>query len=95
MDKEKTINWAGLLNLFVIYLVWGSTYLAIRVAVRSGSGFPPFFLGATRITLAGLTLLIWAALRKNRIKPTRQEVTSLLISGVLFWVGGNGLVNWA
>lgn len=95
MDKEKTINWTGLLNLFVIYLVWGSTYLAIRVAVRSGSGFPPFFLGATRITLAGLTLLIWAALRKNRIKPTWQEVASLLISGVLFWVGGNGLVNWA
>lgn len=95
MEDEKSVNWNGLLNLFVIYLVWGSTYLAIRIAVREGSGFPPFILGATRVLSAGVVLLIWSALRKNRIKPKRQEWITLVTSGLLLWVGGNGLVNWA
>ncbi len=95
MDDDKSVNWTGLINLFVIYLVWGSTYLAIRIAVREGSGFPPFMLGATRVLSAGIILLIWSALRKNRIQPSRQEWLTLVGSGLLLWVGGNGLVNWA
>lgn len=95
MDKDKAISWPGLINLFTIYLVWGSTYLAIRIAVRDGSGFPPFMLGATRVTSAGFVLLIWSAFRRKRIIPTRQEFITLFISGMLLWVGGNGLVNWA
>jgi drug/metabolite transporter (DMT)-like permease len=95
MEDEKSVSWAGLLNLFVIYLVWGSTYLAIRIAVREGSGFPPFMLGATRVISAGMALIIWSSLRKHRIKPSRQEWLTLITSGLLFWVGGNGLVSWA
>lgn len=95
MEKEKSVNLAGFINLFVIYLVWGSTYLAIRVAVREGSGFPPFTLGATRVVSAGIALLIWSRLRKNRLVPSRKELMTLLVSGILLWVGGNGLVNWA
>jgi drug/metabolite transporter (DMT)-like permease len=95
MDQDKSLNWAGLLNLFVIYLVWGSTYLAIRVAVRQGSGFPPFMLGGSRVTSAGIVLLLWGALRRQRIKPTWGEFGRLLVPGILLWVGGNGLVNWS
>jgi drug/metabolite transporter (DMT)-like permease len=95
MDKEKTISWAGLAHLIVIYIVWGSTYLAIRVAVREGSGFPPFILGGTRVVSAGLVLLIWSILRKKRIRLSSLELKILALSGILLWVGGNGLVNWS
>jgi drug/metabolite transporter (DMT)-like permease len=92
---DKTINTTGLLNLFVVYLVWGSTYLAIRVAVKDEGGFSPFILGLTRVIAGGSLLLIWGALRGERIKPTKQEVLTLIVSGLMLWVGGNGLVNWA
>ena len=95
MEQNKAITWSGVISLLIIYLVWGSTYLAIRIAVREGSGFPPFMLGATRVTLAGLVLILWGAFRKVRVKPTRQELITLLISGLFLWVGGNGLVAWA
>lgn len=86
---------AGLLHLLVVYVVWGSTYLAIRVAVREGAGFSPFFLGGTRVLVAGLLLLAWNGLRRNRVLPHRSEWLLIAVSGVLMWVGGNGLVNWA
>ena len=51
VDREK-LDRAGLTHLSVVYLVWGSTYLAIRVAVREGSGFPPFTMGMMRVLTA-------------------------------------------
>ena len=79
----------------MVYLVWGSTYLAIRVAVREGSGFPPFTLGASRAILGGFALLLWAAVSRDRLKLTRRETLVLAVSGLLLWTGGNGLVVWA
>ncbi|MFH0882104.1 MAG: EamA family transporter [bacterium] len=86
---------AGLFYLFVIYLVWGSTYLAIRVAVRGEGGFEPFTLGALRLLPASLILLMIARFRRSRLRPTRSEFITLTLSGLLLWIGGNGLVNWA
>ncbi|MBZ0263868.1 EamA family transporter [bacterium] len=85
---------AGLFHLGVVYLVWGSTYLAIRIAVMPGDGFKPFMLGGTRTLMAAAILLLWVWLSKRWIKPTRKELLVLTISGLLTWVGGNGLVNW-
>jgi drug/metabolite transporter (DMT)-like permease len=85
----------GLAHLSVVYLVWGSTYLAIRVAVREGSGFPPFSMALTRVIVASAILLTWARLRGERIRLNRGEFYLLLGSGVMLWVGGNGLVSWA
>lgn len=90
-----SINLQGLLNLSVVYVVWSSTYLAIRVGVRPGAGFPPFSLSFTRVVLASGLLLIWGKLRRNRLLPTTKEAGILLLSGMLFWLGGNGLVTWA
>ena len=60
MNKPASIfTRQAVLHLLVIYLVWGSTYLAIHVGVREGSGFPPFFLGGTRALTASLILLAW------------------------------------
>lgn len=85
----------GLMHLLVVYVVWSSTYLAIRVAVAPGSGFPPFLMGGTRMVLAGLILLALAAIGGHRLKITKDEFIRTAIAGVLLWVGGNGLVTWA
>jgi drug/metabolite transporter (DMT)-like permease len=86
---------SGLLHLGVTYLVWGSTYLAIRIAVREGAGWGPFWLGASRVAVASVVLLLITAWRSKRLRPSRSELTVLVVSGLLMWVGGNGGVNWA
>lgn len=94
-DSSQKLPLVGLLHLLVLYIAWGSTYLAIRVAVQGDTGFEPFTLGVVRLTAASLILLLLARLRKRRIRPSRGELFVLAVSGVLMWVGGNGLVNWA
>lgn len=94
-DAAQPTAWTGYLHLLVVYLVWGSTYLAIRVAVREGSGFPPFTVGASRAILGAIALLIWAGVSRDRLKLTRRETFVLAVSGLLLWTGGNGLVVWA
>ncbi len=79
----------------MVYFFWGSTYLAIRIGVETGSGFPPFILGALRTLVGGSILLLWCVLRKNRLRLSGRQTLHLAISGILLWVGGNGLVNWA
>jgi drug/metabolite transporter (DMT)-like permease len=90
---DERLPLSGLTHLAVVYVVWGSTYLAIRVLVRDGGGFPPFLLGASRTLLAAACLLAWNALRHNRIRPSAAEWRTLVPAGLLMWVGGNGLVN--
>lgn len=89
------LNPAGLVNLLVIYVVWSTTYLAIRYAVREGAGFPPFTMGFMRAALAAIVLLAWAAWRRERLRLTRTEFVTLSLSGLLLWLGGNGLVTFA
>lgn len=99
MEKQNSsagrLNPTGLANLFVVYAVWSSTYLAIRIAVREGAGIAPFTLGFMRAALAGVILLAWSRLQKQRVRLTREETIVIAISGVLLWVGGNGLVTFA
>jgi drug/metabolite transporter (DMT)-like permease len=85
----------GLANLFVVYIVWSSTYLAIRLTVRQGSGFPPFFMGASRLLAASLILGAWLLLRQYTLKISLRELVVFAVSGIALWVGGNGMVNWA
>jgi drug/metabolite transporter (DMT)-like permease len=90
-DKRK-ITPVGLINLFSVYIIWGSTYLAIRIGIKEGSGFQPFWFGGTRVLLAGMLLVLWGALRKKKILPSKEDLLVLAASGLLFWIGGNGLV---
>src|SRR5258705_13539252 len=73
-----------------IYLIWGSTFLAIRYAVES---IPPLFTAATRHLLAGAILLAWALWKGER--PTRQGWRAGVIFGFLFFFVSHGLLHWA
>lgn len=82
---------AYVLAFATVYLVWGSTYLAIRVAVET---MPPFALAAVRFALAGS--ILFAVLRLRGLTwPTRRQWRDAFISGVFLLLGGNGLVTWA
>lgn len=79
-----------LLAFAAIYLIWGSTYLAIRYAVET---IPPLIVVAIRHSIAGLTLLAWAWTRGFR--PRREHWISGLIVGALFFLIGHGSLHWA
>jgi drug/metabolite transporter (DMT)-like permease len=85
----------GLIFLVLVYLIWGSTYLAIRVAVADGGGFPPFSLGAVRLSSAGVLVLVWAAALGRPLRLSRTQLAQQAAAGWLLWLGGNGLVVWA
>jgi drug/metabolite transporter (DMT)-like permease len=83
---------AALIAAFAaIYLVWGSTYLAIRVVVET---LPPFLSGAFRFLVAGAALIAFLAWRGVPL-PTRAQWQHATVTGLLLLVGGNGLVVWA
>lgn len=89
------MKFRGLVHLLVVYIVWGSTYLGIRIAVRDGTGFPAFAMAGSRVLVASLILLTWGALAKKSLRPSRNDVQMFIASGVLLWLGGNGLVTVA
>jgi drug/metabolite transporter (DMT)-like permease len=75
-----------------LYVIWGSTYLAIRVTLDSMS---PGSSAAARFVIAGPLLLLLTRLSGQSIVPPRRELVSLGIIGCLLLVGGNGLVVWS
>ena len=75
-----------------VYLVWGSTYLAIRFAIET---LPPFLMTGTRFSLAGAILFSWALLKGESIRTSRSQWPKALAIGGLLLLGGNGGVTWA
>jgi drug/metabolite transporter (DMT)-like permease len=85
----KTVGALG-----IVYVVWGSTYLAIRYAIE---GFPPLLSGALRFVVAALLLLTYLVLRRGRsaLRASRTQLVTAAASGILLLAGGNGLVTIA
>lgn len=83
--------WAA---LWTVYIIWGSTYLAIRITVET---LPPFLAGGARFLAAGALMWVFLRFRKGRaaMRVTRSELRSTLIIGMLLLLGGNGLVMTA
>ena len=84
--------WRAAVALSAIYLVWGSTYLAIRLVVET---IPPFLSGAVRFLLAGALLYAWVRVVRGREPVTRRELAGTAVVGTLLVLGGNGLVTVA
>lgn len=77
--------------LAAVYLIWGSTYLAMRIGVES---FPPFFMSGLRFTVTGA--LLYPILRMRGVPaPTRKQWRSTMITGFLLLGVGNGAVAFA
>jgi drug/metabolite transporter (DMT)-like permease len=83
--------WKVLLALSIIYFVWGSTFLAIRVGVRE---VPPFLLAGMRFLVAGLVLFGWMRARGTP-SPTRREWGGATLLALLIFVCDYGLLFWA
>jgi len=84
-------RWKVLLAFAIIYLVWGSTYLAIRVGVRE---VPPFLFAGMRFSAAGIVLYAWMR-AKGTASPTRREWAAVSLVAVLIFVLDYGLLFWA
>ncbi|MGA7462329.1 MAG: EamA family transporter [Candidatus Korobacteraceae bacterium] len=92
MDRAtRPATWQVLLAFAMIYFVWGSTFLAIRVGVRE---VPPFLLAAMRFLLAGIFLYAWMRLR-GTASPQWREWASAALLAVLIFVLDYGLLFWA
>ena len=90
MEGHRT-TWKTLLAFAIIYFVWGSTFLAIRVGVRE---VPPFLLAAMRFLAAGLVLFGWMIARGER-SPSGRQWTSAAVLAILIFVLDYGLLFWA
>lgn len=84
-------RWKTLLAFGIIYFVWGSTFLAIRVGVLA---MPPLLFAAIRFFTAGLALVAWTAFR-GETWPTAREWRSICLLAALIFVGDYGLLFWA
>src|SRR5438046_252577 len=85
------LNRATVILAFLsIYLIWGSTYLAIRYAVET---IPPLYTAGLRHLTAGSILLVWCLAK--RLRPTWSQVRASLIIGLFFFLIGHGTLHWA
>ncbi len=89
--QSRRTTWKTLLAFAIIYFVWGSTFLAIRVGVRE---VPPFLLAAMRFLVAGLVLYGWMISQGARSPSGRQWMSAFLLA-VLIFVLDYGLLFWA
>jgi drug/metabolite transporter (DMT)-like permease len=92
MEAEaRRPTWKTLLAFAIIYFVWGSTFLAIRIGVRE---VPPLLFAAMRFLVAGLVLYGWMVARGERSLNRRQWMSVLLLA-LLIFVIDYGLLFWA
>jgi drug/metabolite transporter (DMT)-like permease len=90
-ERPRSDRTTIVLALLAIYLIWGSTYLAIRIALES---FPPMFMAAVRFLVAGVLLFAFLRLR-GAPAPSRKQWLGAAALGLLLLVGGNGGVTYA
>jgi len=91
MSTARPATWKILLAFAIIYLVWGSTYLAIRIGVRE---MPPFLMAGLRFTAAGGILYGWMRLHGTPA-PTRREWKGAVMLGALMFLIDYACLFWA
>ncbi len=93
-QAQAAPSWMVWAALWTVYIVWGSTYLAIRVSVET---LPPFLAAGARFLLAGIVMYAFLRVRKGKdaMKISMSQLRSAAIVGSLLLLGGNGLVMTA
>jgi len=91
MNKKEPSFVLIILAFAAVYIIWGSTYFFIEMAVKN---IPPAILGAVRFIIAGTVMLVWVAFRREKIW-NKAAVLPSAISGLLMLFLGNGAVIWA
>ena len=76
----------------LVYVFWGSTYLAIKIAVEQ---IPPALMGGSRFLIAGPIMLAWCALTGRTIKISKHDFLRVAAIGLLLLTGGNVLLGWS
>jgi drug/metabolite transporter (DMT)-like permease len=89
-STARTHRITVVLSFISIYLIWGSTYLAIRYAVET---IPPLYTAGLRHLTAGIILLFWCLAK--RLRPTWAQVRASILIGAFFFLGGHGSLHWA
>ncbi len=89
MPREHRLK--VLIAFAAIYLIWGSTYLAIRYAIAT---IPPYLMACARYATAGVVMVAWAR-ASGAAWPTRREWGIAFVAGTLLLAGGNGGLSWA
>lgn len=93
MKNTKNRNLILLIAAFAaVYILWGSTYLAIKYAIET---LPPFLMAGSRFVFAGVVLMIWARLSKDYERPKAAHWKTSFVVGTLLLLGGNGGVVFA
>src|SRR6266852_982296 len=91
VSTRPLLNRAAVVFSFLsIYLIWGSTYLAIRFAVET---IPPLYTAGLRHLMAGTILLAWCLAK--RLRPTWAQIRASIIIGFFFFLIGHGTLHWA
>jgi drug/metabolite transporter (DMT)-like permease len=90
-ERPKASRVALLAGFAVLYFVWGSTYLAIKIAVESS---PPFLMAGTRFLISVVLLASWSWFRGDPW-PTLRQWRNASVAGILLFVGGNGGVSYS
>jgi drug/metabolite transporter (DMT)-like permease len=89
--ESRPAAWKTLLAFGIIYFVWGSTFLAIRIGVHE---VPPLLFAAMRFGTAGLALLLWTVAKRERMPVGKQWLTLAVLAAMIF-LCDYGLLFWA
>lgn len=91
IENSAPPRWRVLLAFAIVYVVWGSSYLAIRISIET---MPPFLMAGARFVAAGLILMLWS-IRSGVPRPTATNWKAAAITGALMFLVANGGVTWA
>jgi drug/metabolite transporter (DMT)-like permease len=89
--EHRPSGWRVAAGFAAIYLIWGTTYLAIRYAVET---IPPFLMMALRHTTAGLVVYAWAR-NSGAVRPRWAQWGYAAVAGTILFLGGHGVLAWA
>ncbi len=91
MEHDSSWRWKVIIAFAAVYIIWGSTYLAIRIGVQQ---LPPALFAGARFMSAGILLALYARLSGQKFPTHLREWRTITITALFMLVGANGLVVW-